>query len=52
LQREKPELAARALPLLEEYAELRYGRARDEERRERVRRWLTDVRRLRFAARA
>ena len=52
LQREKPELAARALPLLEEYAELRYGRARDDDRRERVRRWLTDVRRLRFAARA
>ena len=50
LQREKPELAARAVPLLEEYAELRYGRTRDDERRERVRRWLTDVRRLRFAA--
>ncbi len=50
LQRDRPELAARAVPLLEEYAELRYGRARDDERRERVRRWLTDVRRLRFAA--
>ncbi len=50
LQREKPQLAARVLPLLEEYAELRYGRTQDDERKERVRRWLLDVRRLRFTA--
>ena len=50
LAREKPQLAARVVPLLTAYAELRYGRTRGDERQERTRRWLLDLRRLRFAA--
>ncbi len=50
LQLERPDIAARVTPLLIEYAQLRYGRATDGERQERTRRWLNEVRWLRFAA--
>lgn len=45
-----PALATQIAPLLEEYAELRYGPLPDVERIRRIRAWSDEIRRLRIAA--
>lgn len=50
LRSEAPRIASQIAPLLEEYAELRYGQVPETERARRVRVWSDEIRRLKIAA--